>query len=394
VRISLLFKPIDVKLPPEISGYEVATIKVKSLLVNTARSWMINKAAVEISSDVDGIAMDYDKYVEDGPGKTSAPSTPSRSVQRGSSEIPTTTDVLDFQVNRRRRRILAVEYRHSCSLVIRLIDRKGKMKKDLTVGLAVLRLADIADNSEVERSLPIYRTDNVNEAAEREYQRMEAVRSGRANPESHLPTLTIRIALYTGISRAHRKLTRKDDRLRRVYEAWELAQDLGDGTEFHAARQRGRKVNEMFSGQRLDSTNGGAPANAGLVESDEFGDESDTESDDSDQHSIPSDDSGLSDVSGNSKPTQHSRSTSPRDRDGASYKSGKSGQSRFRKWREESKALHKYDRGIMQNQVMRTLKHSKDKVQSTLSSGRSRAKGKHRPHGADLEVEMEGISQF
>lgn len=354
---------------------------------------MISKAAVELSSDVDSIAMDYES-VRDEKGRSSAPPTPSRGTQRGSPEMSSTPELLDFQVDRRRRRILAVEYRHSCSLIVRIVDRKSKLKKDLTVGLAVLRLADIADNSEIERSLPIYRTDDVNEAAEREYQRIEAIKAGKEDPEHHLPVVTIRIALYTGISRAHKKLTRKDDRLRRVYEAWELAQDLGNGTEFAAARHRGKKVNEMFSGQRLDSKTDSNPSNAGLLESDEIGDESDTESDDSAQHSIRSDDSGLSDVSGNSKPTQHSRSTSARDLDSASHKSGKSGQSRFRKWRDESKALHKYDRGIMQNQVMRTLKYSKEKVQSTFHSGRSRAKGKHRPHGADLEVEMEGISQF
>lgn len=394
VRISLLFKPVDVKLPPEISGYEVATIKVKSLVVNTARSWSINKAAVEISSDVDGIVMDYNEIVGDGRGKTAAPTTPSHHERRGSFEPSPTSEVLDFQMDRRHRRILAVEYRHSCSLIIRLVDRKGKMKKDLTVGLAILRLADIADNSEAERSLPIYRTDDINEAAEREFQRIQAIRVGKEDPESHLSALTIRIALYTGISRAHKKLTRKNVRLRRVYEAWEMAQDLGDSTEFSAARQRGRKVNEMFDGQRRDSQNNGNPSNAGLVESDGIDYESDTESDDSASHSIPSDDSGLSDVSGNSKPNQHSRPTSPKDPDGTSYRSGRSGQSRFRKWRDESKALHKYNSGIMQNQVIRTLKYSKDKVQSTISSGRSRAKGKHRPHGGDLEVEMEGISQF
>lgn len=390
MRISLLFKPIDAKLPPSTSGYELATVKIKSLRVCHAASWLINRPAIEVSSDVDEVVLQHEEAIADN---TTGTASGSKSPRRTSSQVEVSGSpvILDFGMQHRKRRILAVQYRHSSSIIIRLIDRKGKMKKDLTVGLALFRLADIADNSEVELTLPIYRTEDVNEAFELEYQRIHCKNSGQQDPQQHLSTVTIRLALYTGISKAHRKLASKDERLRRVYETWELAKDLGNAEEFSAARQRGRMVNQMVNGQRPEGGNHEDTPNADLGISDDIGDESDTESDDPDQHSIRSDDSGLSDVSGNDKPMRRSSSASARAADGASTKSA---HSRYRKWREESKALHRYNQGIMQNSVARTLKHTKEKVQSTFTSGRNRAKGKERERGGDLEVELEGISPF
>jgi hypothetical protein len=389
VRISLLFKPIDAKLPPSTSGYELATVKIKSLRVCHSASWLIGRPAIEVSSDVDEIVLHHEETLADPTASMSNVKSPHSAMSQ--VEARGTPTILDFEMQHRKRRILAVQYRHSSSIIIRLIDRKSKIKKDLTVGLALFRLADIADNSEVELTLPIYRTEDVNEAFELEYQRMHRVHSGQEDPQRHLSTVTIRLALYTGISKAHRKLASKDERLRRVYEAWELAKDLGNAEEFSAARHRGRLVNQMVNGQRPEGENHEDTPNADLGVSDDIGDESDTESDDPDRHSIRSDDSGLSDVSGNDKPTRRSSTASARAADGASTKSA---HSRYRKWREESKALHKQNLGIMQNGAVRSLKHTKEKVQSAFMSGRNRAKGKERERGGDLEVEMEGISQF
>lgn len=392
VRISLLFKPIDAKLPPSTSGYELATVKIKRLQVSHAASWLVSRPAMEVVSDVDELVLHHHHEgltgVEGGDDEALKPiPRPAGSQFAG----PETSVNLDFGMEHRKRRILAVQYRHSCSIFLRFIDRKGKLKKDLTVGMALFRLADIADNSEVELILPIYRTDDMNEAAELEYQRMKSIRSRQSDPQGHLSTITIRLALYTGISKAHKKLATKDEKLRRVYEAWELAKDLGNAQEFAAARKRGRIVNQMVNGQTPEGGDHEDILNAELDLSDDIGDESDTESDNADCHSIRSDDSGLSDVSGNDKPTRRPSSVSAQAGDGASTKSS---HSRYRKWREESKALHKQNRGIMQNGVMRSLKYSKEKVQSTFSSGRNRVKGRERERGGDLEVEMEGISQF
>lgn len=346
---------------------------------------------MEVASDVDELVLHHHEAVPgDTTGKAAA-LKPLHHTLPNQSEVPGTSATLDFGMQHRKSRILAIQYRHSCSIIIRLIDRKGKIKKDLTVGLALFRLADIADNSEVELNLPIYRTDNVNEAAALEYQRMECIRSGQDDPQGHLSTVTIRLALYTGLSKGHKKLVSKDERLRRVYEAWEIARDLGDAQDFSAARRRGRFVNQMVNGQRPEGENHENIPNADLDVSEDIGDESDTESDDADRHSIRSDDSGLSDVSGNDKPTRRSSSTSGPAADGASTKSA---HSRYRRWREESKALHKHNQGIMQNSLARSIKFSKEKVQSTFSSGKNRVKGKERQRGGDLEVEIEGISQF
>ncbi|KAJ9118636.1 hypothetical protein QFC22_003856 [Naganishia vaughanmartiniae] len=381
--ISLLFKPLDVKLPKGISGFEVATIKMKRLVVSPGMSTLPEKPCVEICSDVDGITFDFGEIsLEDESNQAVSPG-PSR--RQASCEMSSSA-ACDFVVERQRKRILAVEYRHSCSLVIRVHSKK---KKTSTYGLALLRLADIADNSEVERTLPIYLTDDVNIAAESEYRRLKTLRQSGDNIQSGVPTVTIRFALYTGISRAHKKLIKKDERLRRVYQAWELARGLGVFTDFTFARERGKQVISIVYGTRSDETAPGiVPVSALTALSDDVGDESDdTHASDSDQHSIRTDDSGISDVSGNKKPH---RQDSPRSDDGTSFKSK---QSSYRRWREESKALHRANAGIMQNGLMRTFRFTKDKVQAGLSSGKSRAKGRHRAHGAD-DFETEGISQF
>lgn len=354
---------------------------MKRLIVDPGTSTLPEKPCVEVCSDVDGVTFDFEEILLEN--RSSQVVSPGHSRAHASSETLSST-AYDFNVERQRKRILAVEYRHSCSLVIRIYGKKRK-----TYGLALIRLADIADNSEVERTLPIYQTDDVNTAAESESQRLDALRQSGEKFQSGEPTVTIRFALYTGISRAHKKLTKKDERLRRVYQAWELAQDLGLYNDFASARERGKQVISIVNGVRTDAADTGSdPVSAFIASSDDVGDESDdTDISDSDQHSIRTDDSGISDVSGNNKPP---RQDSPASDEGTSFKSK---QSSYRKWREETKALHRANAGIMQNQIMRTFRFTKDKVQAGFSSGKSHAKGKHRMHGAN-DYEVEGISQF
>jgi len=68
--------------------------------------------------------------------------------------------------------------------------------------------------------------------------------------------------------------------------------------------------------------------------------------------------------------------------------------SAFGKWMEHNRLLGRQHKGLMQNKFMRNLKTGKDKVQTKVLSRKAQAKRERRPHGADIDVEEEGISKL
>jgi hypothetical protein len=146
---------------------------------------------------------------------------------------------------------LAVEYRHSCSLIISFVAR-GRLKKKKTVALALIRLSDCEDSTDTLRTVPIFGTADVGHAvrASHRYATMSefdaaSVRQDRGHVRARasfsssksapdIPLLgfvSVGFTLHPGVSRAHRKLCRKDLRFKRVYEAWEVSQDIEMGLD-------------------------------------------------------------------------------------------------------------------------------------------------------------------
>ncbi|KAG7562247.1 hypothetical protein FFLO_02333 [Filobasidium floriforme] len=342
VRISLLFKAVDAQLPHGISSYEVATIRLNSLSMKRPPGWSTNKLSVIVETDSDSKTISYDTDAAPAKrrqslGRKSISSTHSvasmNTVLDQASDPTLKPEILDWRLEDRGVvNALPVEYRHSCFLLFRFMRRSGRLKKDIYLGMACIRLQDIPDNSACRRTVPIYNTDDINQVCDLALNRAAALERNEEDPQKDLPMVNIGFNLFAGISRAHRKLAKRDKRLAHVYEAWQAAQDDDD-----------------TSGRSAD----GKIANPGQYE---------------DAEVAPAD---LGEMDDYDEPT-----------------------SAFGKWLEHNRLLGRQHKGLMQNKLMRNLKFGKDKVQSKVLGGQARATRKKRPHGADIDMEMEGISKI
>lgn len=330
IRLSLLFKAIDMELPAGVSGYEICSIKTTKFKTDQQAD------DVRVVSDVDEGGID---------------------------------------------RELAVEYRHSCSLLYKFMEKNGRLKSDTCIGMAVVRLSEVPDNEAWERTIPIYPTADLNEACERAQRRLDALRGGPGeasrDPDAGLPQLRLGLFLHAGVSQAHRKLAKRDRRMQHVYEAWQLAQDVGSRADYSAERERRAAVKS--------ARDGGDP-NDDDIDAPDHGDTGEPLSARSSLTS-PRSDSFLGDDTEDDPKSPGSRSQ-------RSFASASSSGSRWRDWREHTQALHRHHQGVMSNKLARSIAQGKDKVQEAVQKARSRGKHAHRGRGADAEVEVEGISKL
>ena len=251
--MSLLWKPVDMDLPARISGFEVATLEIKSL-VATDLSRLADKRGISITLETEA-----DRYtVSSGEGEAhSAVNSPSRRSVSISSLPPTpatakthaTSGTLEpstastiasdneaeMEWDLTRPIKLAVEYRHSCSLLISFGTRTGVMRKKKVVGLASVRLNEVEDWHEKSVTVPIFATASVKDAIQA-YQNFVDVQENRLSlvrmPERDVDILgfvSLDFRLRPGVSRAHARLAKKDLRFKKVYEAWELEREVRMG---------------------------------------------------------------------------------------------------------------------------------------------------------------------
>jgi hypothetical protein len=268
IRISLLWKPIDIVLPPKISGYEIATMQIKSFTSTDLSKLSDRPISVVLETEADEYTLDpgeastvQPRRSEEGVNEVGhnahrrsisgqdIPGTPRSSRSAIPGFDPEDSTELDYEITKPIG--LAVEYRHSCSLIISFVAH-GRLKKKRTVALALIRLSNCEDSTDMLRTVPVFGTADVGLAvrASHRYATMTdddaaSVRrdrghvrarpsfsSSRSAPE--IPLLgfvSVGFILHPGVSRAHKKLCKKDLRFKRVYEAWEVSQDIEMGLD-------------------------------------------------------------------------------------------------------------------------------------------------------------------
>lgn len=384
---------MDAELPKGISSYEVATIRLKRLSMKRPPGWTTNRLAVTIQTDADTMVLPYDAQGDLGnrPKSGRASMSSMRSVTSVSSEAEQTADpalrpeVLDWRLEERKSlKVIAVEYRHSCFLLFRFVRRSGRLKKDVHLGMACLRLQDVPDNSTCHRVIPVYDTSDVNKACDLALDRESALMKGQADPQGESPMLDITFNLFAGISRAHRKLTKRDKRLAHVYEAWQTAQDIGGREEFLGSRDRSKQVENIWKGRN--------PNQGHSNDRDDGNDEGASSEDD--DHETDADETTDSEASGVSGGAGQHEDAEIAERELGELEGYDEPTSAFGKWMEHNRLLGRQHKGLMQNKFMRNLKTGKDKVQRNLLGTKATAKRERRPHGADVTVEYEGISKL
>jgi hypothetical protein len=282
--LSLLWKPVDIDLPPRVSGYEVSTLEIKSLaatnLVGNAEKGM----AVSLETDTDRFTL-YSGDAYDN-GKSTI------TLEDAQAELPQTPSAFDdlaelteveWDIQRPIR--LAVEYRHSCSVLLSFVVRTGVLKKKKVLAIGSVRLTDCADNEECTRTIPIFGTNSVKDAVhaaqlfekmqgqqqqQQQQQEQQPLKSDRplsaatvssvGSARSGPPTpsrdsgavqqtrlvgfASIRFAVRPGVSRAHKRLAKKDMRFKHVYEAWEAEREVKIGLDKMGMRDAVRKEKE------------------------------------------------------------------------------------------------------------------------------------------------------
>jgi hypothetical protein len=283
IRISLLWKPIDIVLPPLVSGYEIATLQITSLTSTDLSKLSDRPISIMLETEADKYTLNPGENASTNPSDESSsvvhkrqpsgqtgPSTP-RSMRSSIGFDLENANELDWEISSPIG--LAVEYRHSCSLIISFVAR-GRLKKKKTVALALIRLSDCEDSNDVNRTVPIFGTADVglavrashryatmseNDAAsirqERGHVRARAsFSSQRSAPD--IPLLgfvSVGFVLHPGVSRAHRKLCKKDLRFKKVYEAWEVSQDIEQGMDKVVSGDNIRQRKDaLLQGQRDD----------------------------------------------------------------------------------------------------------------------------------------------
>lgn len=211
------------QLPQGISGYEVATIRLDEIDGKRPPGWTTDNLALRVQSDVAQLDIPYN----DGLGLKRSSSRMSFSSRRSSISGKSVRNSIpgeDFRPeslkwklpDSTKHRFLAVEYRHCCFLTFQFVQETGKLKKDVTLGLAVVRLSHVKDNSTFEAEIPIYDTADINAAVGWALDREAALQRGESDPHAHLALIRVKFKLISGLSRVHGKLARRDKRFLHV----------------------------------------------------------------------------------------------------------------------------------------------------------------------------------
>lgn len=358
LRISLLFKPVDIKLPRGVSSFEACTFDLTRLHTSDFVETLGKMPSMVIESEYDCAILqppDEGGYEEDdeGEGRPRSSTVTSISAKRLSDRLynmPLADSApVEWQLPHPIR--LAVQYRHSCSMVLSFVTRRV-LKKKRVHALAVLTLTDVPDDEVTHCTVPVFATGHVRDAMRANAAFMEYVTADMpalastttAGGSSVLPDnvkivgfVKIEFVLHPGVSRAHRKLCKRDLKFKAVYDAWEATRLLE-----HPSQDGEEEASETTS-------------DLGLSDDDEK----------------------------EERASGKEAAAAMRNDDTRAMLEG----------RGHSKALHKHNKGIFQLKIARTGKFVKDKVQARVLSTTGNTNLAQRPHGSDIHVEQEGVSK-
>jgi len=235
IRISLLWKPIDISLPPGVSGYEIATLEVLSMSATDVGKHTERNLSVTIETETDKFTLAFPVPGDDIDGHRSSLSINSMMPPATTPSSIKTNDLTELEWEITKPIRLAVEYRHSCSVLVSFVTRSSVLKKKRVIGLATIRLNDCPDGEECHQTVPIFATAEVKEAMHAAVQ-YHALRNGGESRQAAthaqddeaklIGFVSLSFVIHPGVSRAHRKMCKRDLRFKNAYEAWEAAKEV------------------------------------------------------------------------------------------------------------------------------------------------------------------------
>ncbi|EIW72275.1 hypothetical protein TREMEDRAFT_70665 [Tremella mesenterica DSM 1558] len=407
LRISLLWKPVEINLPPTMTGYDISTLHLLSLsstefirvdrLSLTSSGDKRSSASSRFSLNMNSPKTSVEKtfHTKSSLEKTHSSKHSIGSIQsfRSIDELrpvnSSETSLSQFNMGKNERSSsrhdgaiveedtvsqwdfnsnkMAIRYRHTCSLVLTFKTKSQMLKKSKTVAIAILPLYDMVDDEDIIRTIPIYKTTNVELAVKSTKAHLSS--SFSFTPKSQLPTskgnssegttslsdeiststdaaagyvkgqkdrqisregnedleqigwVTISFKIIPGISKIHKRFCKKDLRFMKAYEAWE------------AAREEDNECDYDVEG----------------------------EDDEEDEEEDGSSEANTIDLRDDEEMGSHNQ------------------------------ALHKKHKGIFQLKIARTGKLVADKISASV---RSSGDKDSRPRGTDVVVEKEGTSRL
>ena len=346
IRLSLLFKPIDIKLPPFVSGYQVATLSVKSLSATQIRA-SPTSLSVLIETETDSFELCDPEEVDNDDDEADTPDcTPSKSelqvsrtasikslgsAARSSFDFSQAVDV-EWEITKPIR--LAVQYRHSCNVLLRFFSKTNVRRKKRVRGIACFRLDDVPDGREYGKCVPIFETDEVRTAVKASYDFEQDNDDDSDVPPAGTPDVVdtpgtsksagtpgpgdvqvlgfvnLKFKIYPGVSKVHQKLCKKDLRFKRVYEAWEMAREVEKGWDKVNSRDVTRIAKDearLKAGRPRESTDGVGVTRNRL--DDEAGDYNDDDDDDDELDEDEDENVGTVDGTGSAQRTPNKKTS-------------------------------------------------------------------------------------
>ena len=227
VRISMVFRSIQLQAPRELLGWDYGTLEVTGPITTK-----------DLSSDLHGLRLKL-----------------RTSVNRG--KLYDTASEGRWTGKRDRSVFIAVRKRYSSCLVIEF--RKSKVTLDQTSAFAILWLKDIPDNEERTIALPVWKSNTGMKRAETNCLETMGDKVG---------SIEVPLKFRPGLSGYHKRLISKNPNLKDVFEVVDTASDNREVREFMASGDSDSDNSDEDNSQEDEDDSRLSMANTGDDEND------------------------------------------------------------------------------------------------------------------------------
>ncbi|KAL1939462.1 hypothetical protein VTO73DRAFT_10018 [Trametes versicolor] len=371
IRISLLFRPVEAKLPPNLLGFDTGTLEIRDVSV---RSDLIDLSKCEIRMKT---------TTTDAVEKVAR-----KAAERRGDQVVWANDGATK---------LAVRQRYATALLVSFRDKSG-FKSSGRKALAVLWLRDLVDRAEGPVEAALWRVKDG------DYSRLKlnyvppdgdlAYWDSDKEKVERVGTVTLELAFWPGISEKHQEMLGGAGAKKRA--AWdefdrqraagfrdsigELDTQTPQDHQANESHETEAQDGERQGSGKTDATMTDGPVNAQDGEQENAGP-------DEEQHgtntTVSADDAEV-DSEADPEPHKDEETGESSDADSGKKKPGVIG--KVREWREHEKELHRDHRGIMQAKPARTAEWLKDNIEEGAHAVKERFKMKAR--GPDVETEV------
>ncbi|KAI0325709.1 hypothetical protein GY45DRAFT_1339924, partial [Cubamyces sp. BRFM 1775] len=374
IRISLLFRPVDAKLPPNLLGFDTGTLEIRDVSVRSGLG-DLSKCEVRLKTTT-----------AEAEEKVSR-----KTAEKRGDQIVWSPDGLTK---------LPVRQRYASALLISFRDKSG-FKSSGRKALGVLWLRDIVDRAEGPVEISLWR------AKDGDYSRLKlnyvppdgdlAYWDSDKEKVERIGSVSLDLVFWPGISEKHHEMLGGAGAKKRA--AWdeyhrqkdagfrdaigELSAQIPEDHHASESHETQARDGEQQAPGQTDKTMTGGPVNT------QEGDDEDARQDE-EAHGTNTI------VSADDVEVESQADAEPEEGDDTSIGEGSQGDTdggkkrgvvgKLKEWRQHEKELHRDHRGIMQAKPARTAEWLKDNIEEGAHAVKDRFKMKAREPDVETEV--------